>query len=36
MERSTEIESFTDDMYALMRDGNGKGCAELENEDLFD
>lgn len=34
MERSTEVESFIGDMYALMRDGNGKGCAELLDDEV--
>lgn len=34
MERSTEVESFIEEMYALMRDGNGKGCAALLDDEV--
>jgi hypothetical protein len=34
MERSTEVESFIDEMYALMRDGNGSGCADLLDDEV--
>lgn len=34
MERSTEVESFVGEMYALMRDGDAKGCAELLDDEV--
>ena len=34
MERSTEVESFIEEMYALMRDGDGKGCADLLHDEV--
>ena len=34
MERSTDVESFTEEMYALMRAGNGKGCADLLHDEV--
>lgn len=34
MDRSTEVESFIEEMYALMRDGNGKACADLLDDEV--
>ena len=34
MERSSEVESFVEGMYALMRDGDGDGCAGLLDDEV--
>jgi hypothetical protein len=34
MDRSTAVESFIEEMYASMRDGDGKGCADMLDDEV--